>query len=244
MTVLDLIKRSLRLLGTYNVGDDDPEAAEAQAGLVALNALVDAWGLQRLSMFTSSGTVYNLQAGKASYTIGPSGADWTAPRPLYLDTATVVIPGTPDNYERPLKVIPDDQAWARLRIKSLASTLVTAMYLQPDFPNATVFPWPVPQSAQQIILYTPTAISQFSGLTQAISLPPGYARALPYNLAVDLAPEFDKEAPPTVQRIAIDSMEAVRRWNITRAMGRLRCDPALTVTDHGGHFDWTIGETR
>lgn len=244
MTVLDLITRAMRLLGAYNVGDDAPEAAEEQAGLMALNAMVDAWGLERLMMFTSAGSIYQTVSGKASYTIGPNGADWTAPRPLYIDAVTVIVPGTPSTYERPLHIIETNREWARVRMKALPSTLYTAVYYQPDFPNGTLAFWPAPQNAQQVVLYTPTQVSQFTTLNQVISLPPGYARALPYNLAVELAPEFSKTPSQLVLDIASGSKERIKGWNVLRAMGRLRCDPALTMHDRGGNWDWMIGEPR
>jgi hypothetical protein len=46
-----------------------------------------------------------------------------------------------------------------------------------------------------------------------VSLPPGYKRMLEYMLAVEIAPDFQVEAPPTVQRIASASRKKLKRVN-------------------------------
>lgn len=245
MTVLDLIKRAMRLLNAINIGDD-VTADEAADALLALNAMTDAWALQRLLMYTSSRTSYALTAGKQVYSLGPNATspDWTGPRPPYLDGAGLLIPDSAGNsYERELDLITNDQEWAAVRQKSLTSAYPLALYYQPDYPAATLTLWPAPTQALSVVLYAPTAISQFANVAQTISLPPGYARALPYNLAVEMAPEFGKDPSDVVVAIAIASLADIKRKNLPASMGRLRVDSALQPRS-GGNWDWTIGETR
>jgi hypothetical protein len=243
MTVLDLITRAMRLLNAVNVGDG-PTAPEEQAGLLALNAMVDAWATERLMLFTTTRGLVNIVAGQQNYAIGPSNADWIAPRPPHIDAAgLIVVQSDPtQNYERPLHVIRSNREWARVRMKGLGVDLPFALYYQPDFPNGTVTIYPAPTENNQLALYTPVAVTQFTGLTQTISLPPGYARALPYNLAVELAPEFDREPSAVVVAIAQQSKADIKRVNAPYAIGKLRA--GREYRSGGGVWDWTIGEER
>jgi len=43
-----------------------------------------------------------------------------------------------------------------------------------------------------------------------LTLPVSYEDAVVYNLAVRLAPEFNREAPPTIQAIAVERLAAIR----------------------------------
>lgn len=252
MTVLDLISRSLRLLKAINIGDT-PTAAETSDALLALNAMVDAWATERLMIFTTARNVYPLAINQGVYQLGPQGPDWIGPRPVWIDAAGLLLANTDPTqiYERPLKKLTNIE-WAAIRMKGLTSTLPTALYYDQYFNNAdsstspvgsgNVALWPVPTQLNSVVLYTPQAVSQFSSLTQPIALPPGYARALPYNLAVELAPEFGAEPSDVVVEIAMESKANIKVSNVVSGMGRLRVDAALR-TD-GGAFDWTIGETR
>jgi hypothetical protein len=244
MTVLDLIKRSMRLLGALNVGDP-PTNEEAQDGLTALNALVEGFATERLLMFTSTRQLFNLTSGKQVYAIGPGAVspDWTAARPEYIDAAGLILFNSDPSQviERPITVLRTDREWAAIRAKSLSSDLPTKLFYDHGYSASgagLVALWPNPSAANQIALYTPTAVSQFTALTQTISLPPGYARMLPYNLAVEWAPEFDKEPSQVIVAVAMESKANVKRANV--AITPLRMD--LPRGDRGGSWDYQLGE--
>jgi hypothetical protein len=250
MTVSDLITRSMRLLGALNIGDQ-PTAAEAQNALTALNALADAWALERLLLYTTGRNLYNLAPNQQVYQIGPLGPDWIAPRPLSLEGAGLIISSSDPTQvlEVPLEVLRTDRDWQMLRVKGITSTLPTKLYYDHGFStgagnlgSGNIALWPVPTQANQIALYTPTAISQFTGLTQTISLPPGYNRALVYSLAIEMAPEFDRQPSEVIVAVAERALDNLKRTNLQ--LNRLRCDPALTGAGRGWSrgWNWQIGE--
>lgn len=253
MTVLDLISRALRQLGAYNIGDSI-DAPTEQAGLMALNTLVDAWATERLLIYTTARNQFSLVAGQAVYQMGPNGPDWTAPRPLWIDAAGLLFGDSDPTqiYERPLHIVKTDKEWARTRLKNLTSPLPLAIYYDRWFSNpdsntnpvgsGNIAVWPVPTVANQIALYTPVAISQFANLAQPVNLPPAYARALAANLAIELAPEFDREPSQALVAIAMESKEQIRRVNAPATIGQLRVDRSLA--GRRGIFDWTIGAER
>lgn len=238
MTVQDLIQTALRKIGATGHGRVQ-SASVLSDGLAALNLMIDSWSAERLTMFTTARHLYDVTAGKQQYSIGPSGADWTAPRPSYLDAAGLILANNSDDYEIPLRLVRNDREWAQVALKGLTS-LPGSLYYQPDFPNGTVLLWPLPSGeARQIALYTPAAVSQFANLTDTVSLPPGYARALPYCLALELVTEFGHEPSPTLVKLAGEAKAVVQNLNLESLVAEI--DPAvLTLPSRRGRvpFAW------
>jgi hypothetical protein len=240
ITVQDLIQSSLRLIKASSHGRIAAAPLLSDA-LASLNQMIDAWGTERLTMYTTSRTVFNVVSGQQVYTMGPTGADWTAPRPQYIDEAGLLLSGTPTT-EIPLTILETERDWAEIRVKATTSPIPTKLYYESDFPNGQIALWPVPSAASQIALYTPVAVSQFTSLAQTISLPPGYQKALAYGLAVELAPECGANLDPLVFAQAERALASIKRQNFS--VKSLRCDPALVGIGGRGRFDITLGESR
>ena len=62
-------------------------------------------------------------------------------------------------------------------------------------------------------LWTDTILSDFATVTQAVSLPQGYARAIKKNLALELATEYGKTVPALLVKQAIESKASIRALN-------------------------------
>jgi hypothetical protein len=82
------------------------------------------------------------------------------------------------------------------------------------------------------VLYAPAAVSEFAGLSTAISLPPGYRRMLVKNLAVDLAPSYEKEVSSALYEAAVEAKAVVKRAN--RRLVDMCFDPGALVQGGGG----------
>ena len=91
--------------------------------------------------------------------------------------------------------------------------------------------WPVPTLAQDLVIYWRQPLAQFPDLVTAVDLAPGYARALRYNLAVELAPEFGRRPDPIIDRAAHESLADVKRQNFP--LVEIGIDPALTGGGRG-----------
>ena len=102
--------------------------------------------------------------------------------------------------------------WAVIRLKSLQA-YPNYMYLDAAFPLGTLSFYPVPIYASLLTLYSRKPFSQFSSLTSTFSLPPGYARAMKFQLAIELAPEYQTTAGPDVARMAMEAKAAIKRVN-------------------------------
>ncbi len=90
MTVNDLITDALTLLEELMPGQT-PSPDDQTVCFAALNALLDSWSIERLSIYTVKRVQFTLTAGQQDYTIGPTGADFTNERPVLIQTAVIVL---------------------------------------------------------------------------------------------------------------------------------------------------------
>jgi hypothetical protein len=107
----------------------------------------------------------------------------------------------------------DQERWFSIADKSSDSDLPIFAYYEPTLPTGTLLLWPVPNAIHSLHIVTWVPVSSLAALSTTIALPQGYERALTYNLAIEIAPEFGKEAPGSVQQIAMESKAAIKRAN-------------------------------
>lgn len=62
-------------------------------------------------------------------------------------------------------------------------------------------------------IYSWTPLTQPAALNTTIAYPPGYARAFRYNLALELAPEYQAPVTPEVRQIALNSLATLKTMN-------------------------------
>ena len=218
MTGLELIERSLRTIGVLASGET-ASAAEGADGLVALNDMVDQWSTEKLAVFSVARQTFSLTLNQQTYTMG-TGGNFNVARPARIERASIIQLSNP-SLPLELKIdILSEQQWQRIPVKGIASSLPKVVYIDDAFPLRNLSYWSIPNVAVDTALYTWTAISAFT-LAVDQTFPPGYAKALRYNLALDLAPEYGAVVSPTVLAQAIDSKAKIKSHNIT--------PPILTV---------------
>lgn len=237
----DIITRSLRLLGVLEA-TETPSAEDLSVGKVALDDFVDSLGLERASIFTVGRHIYPLLVGVATYTIGSGGA-FNQVRPVWIDNASI----RPDRTASPVAELPIGRPlniaeWQGVTDKSSTSTWPTAFYYDYAW-NAglgliTVYPIPT-SSLADLVLYTPEAASAFADLTTVYTMPPGWSRMYRYNLALELADDFGKNPSSRVERIAVQSLAAIKRANSRPTDASL--DPSTPGLPAGGRFDLYTG---
>lgn len=217
-SVTDFGTRALRLLGVIDA-TATPSAEDIQTCFDALNDMVDDWGTQRQTIYKITRNVFSLTANTASYTLG-SGGTWNIVRPVWIERVSVIPTnsgtGNTGPMEIPIGYTLDIQEFQQITIKTATSTFPQCIYWDRGWSAglSTVQVYPVPTSSDgAIVLYTPTAVTQFTDLSTEYTFPPGYAKALRYNLAVELAPEYGIEPPDTVRKIAMESLADIKRAN-------------------------------
>jgi len=218
-TVKNIIKRALSLLEVRGEGED-PTASDLADGMEALNQLVDAWNTEKLIAYAFARQAWTIGAGVQDLEIGP-GADLDTARPQTIEQGLAFIKSGNQEYELH---IPTAQQWAAITDKTQTGR-PSELYYEPAFPRATVHFWPKTDASYDFVLYDRTLLSQVTSAIQGISLPPGYARALSTNLAVELAPTYNRTAAAEVVVMAIESKGKIKAAN--QQPVDIACDSAL-----------------
>jgi hypothetical protein len=208
-----LVMSALRLIGVTASGEQ-PTIAEANDALMVLNQMIDTWNADRLAIYTVSSTDFPFVLGQQSYTLG-SGGDFDMTRPAKITGMSAILIANPTNpIEVPIALY-SWQEWQRnVPVKQVDGSFPQICYDDGNFPLRNLNFWPIPTLQQNNVrIYGWLPLLLVGSLNASIILPPGYAEAFRYNLAVRLAAEFAAQVAPAVQSIAVESLATVRRMN-------------------------------
>lgn len=221
----DLVTSALRMIN-YTASGEQPKAAEAADALVVLNHMLDAWNAEGLNIYSVNRLVFSFSAGKDAYTLGPGG-DWDTIRPSQIDHMSLLsLANASQPVEYPIRMLSDEQ-WADIQVKNVQGELPFNVWDNGNYPLRTLTFYFIPNINYQVVIYGWQPLLLFNNLTNLVSLPPGYAEALRYNLAVRLAAEFPgSELRPETAAMAESSLARIKIANIQPIESR--CDPAVT----------------
>jgi hypothetical protein len=211
-TVYDIIHGALRKIGAIAVGET-LSADDGTTGLEQLNGMLDLWSTQHLAVYNNVESVFTLQAGKATYTVG-TGGDFNMERPLRLSGAYTRLSPTGTTLDYPCDEI-DYTRYAAIGLKSQPGPWPKVMYFNTSFPLAQITFWPVPSQGGEFHLWSDMVLSQFVDLTDSVNMPPGYVLALQTNLALLLAPEYGVSPSPDLAEQARSSKKILKALNAT-----------------------------
>ena len=211
-----------------------PSPAQFQDAIDELNRLTGSLNCDRLFIYSIARDEYPLDPPKMTYTIGiptdspanvplnaslfnaaPSGGggdvvDFLAPRPQLIERANIVdVTGT---IRYPLALFTSLQ-WSRISYQTIPNTIPTALYNDRAYPVSTLYLWGQPQSGQTLELFTWTQVPTFQNLTDQVLLPIQYEDALVLNLAVRLAPHFQRIVSDDVRMQARESLMRLESIN-------------------------------
>lgn len=205
-----LINAALRKCGGIIAEGEAISSELAADALMALNTMLDSWSAETLSVFATQDQVVTWPAGESSQTFGPTG-DLGTLRPVRISSASYFKdPDSGISYT--FSLLNEDQ-YNRIALKTSTSTYPQYLWLNPTMPDATIKIYPVPTKALEFHIVSVEELAQIEDLFTDIILPPGYQRALIFNLACELCAEFGMEPPSTVQRIAMTSKRVLKSNN-------------------------------
>lgn len=233
-TVRDLINRSFRLIGVLAAGET-PSAQEQTDAFNTLNDMISDWSNQSLFITSILRESFPTVAGQGTYTMGVGG-NFNTVRPQSIENCLIVAQATPET-ELPMTIINKDQ-YAGIIVKSVTSSIPLFLYPDYGFPFANLNIWPVPSVVTNLILYSWKPLASFVTVNDTVALPTGYQRALIYNLALELAPEYGKEPSPTVLQLALEAKAVVKRLNIRPDY--MTVDEGVLTQKRG--FNWLTGD--
>lgn len=219
-TFADLIQGAFRVLGVL-AAEETPTASEQANALVALNDLFDSWSNEELLIYNTNRATFTLTPGHNPHTLG-SGGDFNTTRPLRIDRASIVLASSPST-ELPL-TIQSDADW-QLTQGKVNSGIPVFLWVDTEYPLAKLYLNPVPVNADSLVLYMWQQPGHVAISDLQTSVPPGYVRALRFNLAKELAPEYGVTMSQEAADIANESKASLKRVNYKPSY--LRSDGAL-----------------
>lgn len=199
MTVSDLIRLSLMRVNILQAGGTATDEDQSDA-FVILNVWLDALSAERLMIPFILRTLWTISSTKGTptnpYTVG-AGGDINVAKPIYVDHVNYLNNAVSPSVELPLTPLTAD-AYSGIPIKTQTSTLPASAYYQPTYAAGlgSLYLFPVPsQSSLQGVLYAPSAVAQFSAVSDAVIVPPGYTKFLVDGLAIELGSMLRENLP-------------------------------------------------
>lgn len=227
-TALDIINGALRLLQVKSP-DVSLTAEEANDALDCLNLMIDSWANESLMLHHITSETFTLTAGLNPHTIG-TGGTFNTTRPTDIQAITVKV----GNVDLPVTLLDYDD-YGVIKLKTLQNLYPQYAYYEPTYPLGSLWLYPVPSQASSITIYSEKPLTQFANLTSTFSLPPGYAKAMKFNLAVDIAPEYQTDAGQDVKGQAVLTKGLIKRKN--KRITTTRADLALLQNTGLGRFN-------
>jgi len=204
-TARDIVTRSLRLIGV--LGANEPgDSADLADSLSALNAYLEAWPLSTLTILTGQTTAFPLSSAY-TYEIGPGKAFDTQRIASIAEGSFIRFQGI----DTPLVQL-DAAEYAGITTKFVPGRPLY-FYYEPSAAGGVLTFYPGPSTGMELHLSANLPFEQFADLDTDYALPPGYLRALQYNLAVEMAPEYGKEPSQVVMRNAMTSIRQIKKSN-------------------------------
>lgn len=234
-TVRQLIEGAYRLI--QEVGEGMPMTAEqGRDGLAVMLDMLSSWSAEPSSIYTEARESFTLTAGQAAYTIGATG-DFNTARPTEILTAVI------KDGDIVLSRLNNVSAAELAERQSDTRATPTFYWLNGGYPLVTItFNCP-PPSAYTLDLFSKKTLTTYTSLADTISLPPGYERAIRYNLARELAPEYGKDLSMEAKRIARQALQIVKARNQSNRLETLRFsdDVRSEAALNGGVTSWDSG---
>jgi len=226
-TAIDLITRSMRLAKVLSSGET-PTAEEASDALATLNDILENWGTEPLSLWSTTNFTGATVAGQATYTIGPAG-NFSTTRPEGIRDAFVTFNGVDFRVD-----VVGQVEYNGISLKTQQQPIAQKLLYVSDFPLGLVTLWPVPSQAVSLTLTFDRLLAQIQSLATAINYPPGAAKALRYALAVELATEFGAPMDAALPALAADAKADFKRAN--KQPVKARYDTALVGIHGTGNY--------
>jgi hypothetical protein len=206
-TANDVITGALRIIGV--LGESESASGnQTTDALVTFNEMIESWSIERLSVFCTQDQTFTWTANNRTRTLGPTG-DFAGNRPVLLDDSTYY---TQNGISYPLRLVNEDQ-YNSIALKTDTSTMPIVLWANMAMPDMELAIWPVPTASCEVHFVSVEQLTQAADPTTTLVLPPGYLRALKFNLGVELAQEYGRPLQTATVRIAATAKRNLKRIN-------------------------------
>lgn len=213
MIFLELLRSSFRCIDVLREGQG-PNSDDETDALFVCNAMLDTWGAKRLLVYAIQILQYTFVPAQNIYTIGPGGdfSTGTAERPEKIERANLILNDNEPDIRRPIEILTFER-WSEIKAQDVTTDIPLAIYPDKAFPLGNLYVYPVPDKAYPFELYVWQQLSQIASVNATITLPPAYAEAIKYNLAIRLSLEWGKPLKPGVAVLAQQALAALESQN-------------------------------
>ncbi len=237
--VRDIVLDALTEIGVQSPGEPlKPE--NGALGLLRFRNQLNAWLADSLTLSFQRAVTFPTVANTSTYSLG-TGGDIDVPRPMWINAANYINPGSSPAVNVPLGPMTQDQ-FSNLSIPDLASALPQLYFYQSSSLASadlgSFFLWPKPNQTVQIQFYANYGAGIPDGIDSLdfdVTGPPGYQDAFMYQLALRCCNPFGVKISdlPLLPKLAQDAFAAMKRPNIRPGM--LGVDAALMPTSGSGY---------
>lgn len=211
VTGQDLVTSALLELGVTAAGEA-PAPDDTSWGLEKLQRLIDQWNARKELIFSTNFLQFTLTPNHDPHTIGPNG-DFNLPyRPVEIVTANYILNAGSNPVDVPIN-LRDDAWWADNPLKSLVSTIPTNLYYDAASPLGNAHFWPIVSAAIPVRLQVWSTLTQAVDLQTKLGFVQGYWDAIVSDLAVRLAPSFERSVSPELREQWSRGMRIIEQNN-------------------------------
>ncbi len=206
------------------------------------NRMLDGWSAMAEKIYTTSHLQFALTSGIATYTIGPTMADFSAARPTEILQANIVMTDVTPNIKVPLAVITEAQ-FADFQLLNYSASIPTYLYYNKDpqgSTNGVITLIGYPSSGRELELFVPSVFNNAMTSATSVILPEGYLDAFVLTLAENLLmyyPVKNKGTGEKIQEMARKARAALVRLNSISP--RQRSDSPSGVNSPNSKSAWT-----
>jgi hypothetical protein len=218
---------ALRKAGVTLGPQRTPSPAQYQDAIEELNRLAGSLSCDRLFIYSRATYTFPLTSATV-YTIGPSAnpnviADFDGPRPQGIEAASIVT----GDVRYPLEIVTD------LQKATWANGIAGALYNDRGYPLSALYLSAAPAPGSFLELYIWHLVPEYTSPDDQVLLPPGYEDAFVLNLAVRLAPHFQRAIDPALRHDAQMSLMRLESINAPRPIADLAWGPGLWGCNDG-----------
>lgn len=196
-----IISSALRKLGVLELGDT-PDANTVTNSAQTLNLMIKYWMTSGIKLWTVTEYTLPLVASQTSYTIGPSGTDLIADKPLKLIQAWLRNTSVTPNVDTPMQIL-SKQEYNILGSKA-STGVANSVFFDPGVTSSTVKVYLTPDattaSTYQLKMVVQKGIGDILASSDVPDFPNEWMNALVWGLADQLAIEY---SVPVNQRTEI-----------------------------------------
>ena len=210
-TATTILQGAMRKLGLLASGES-ATANELADGLECLNDMLASWSIDQISLAYSTKETFSLVSGTSVYTIGPS-ADFDTIKPIEILTAFVRDSNSYDHVLQLKAVLEYD----KIAIKN-SDNRPHNLYYKYGHPNGIIYLDYEPMVIEALHLNSIKHLTAFPDATTDVDIATEMKSALVYNVALELAPEFNVQPSGIINTRAYKTFSLLKSMSIAQLM--------------------------